>query len=247
MGQAFKAFLTSNLKHWQIFVIDRKLKRDSKIALTQFSTSDFVILAVKPQDLAEVASQISGRIGRDSILVSVAAGITITKLAHLFLHKKIVRCMPNMAITYGQGIMAWSARGLSSKEKAKVRILFKAVANNFEVAEEELIDVVTAISGSGPAYFFLLCDSLRQTAISLGLNHQQADLLVAKTFFGAAAIKQGNSKASYQELIKKIASKKGTTEAALKYFSKHNFARTVQNAVRAAFNRAREINHGKID
>jgi pyrroline-5-carboxylate reductase len=142
-----------------------------------------------------------------------------------------------------EGIIGWITKNLDKKDKVKVKKFLDLVAENFEVEREGLIDAVTAISGSGPAYFFLLCDSLLKTAIRFGFKPKQAELLVIKTLLGAGAIKKNNADVPYDELIKKITSKKGTTEAALKYFSKKSFSGIVENAAKEAYNRAKEISH----
>ena len=252
MGRAFAESLARNLKGSEVFVSDYNLKPNAKLGLRnlkadlklkELPASDFVLLAVKPQDLLELSRQIKGRISPRSILISIAAGVPLARLVKIFNHRKTVRSMPNLAIQNGEGIIGWKAHGLDKKEKAKVRKLLTSVAENFEVKEERLIDAVTAVSGSGPAYFFLLGDALAQAALILGFNKAQADLLAAKTLTGAGAVKMHRPDASFRELIGKIASKKGTTEAALKYFSKKGFNRIVKNAAREAYNRAREISH----
>ena len=201
--------------------------------------ADAVILAVKPQDLAEAAKEIKDSISESAILVSVAAGVSIAKIKELFRRDKIVRVMPNIGLSVGQGISAWKSSGLSAEETVKAREFLNDLSGNFEVDDEGLIDAVTAISGSGPAYFFAFAEALEKSARSLGLGEKESRALVEKTFDAAAALQKGTS---YEELVKKVASKGGTTEAALRVFEKNGLLRTVEEATRAAYNRAKELN-----
>jgi len=204
--------------------------------------ADVVLVAVKPKDIAELSEKISGFLNKKTILISIAAGTSIKHLSSVFSHSKIVRVMPNLSLTVGQGIAAWKSAGLPFADKKSVKRFLDLWTENFEVSEEEIIDKVTAISGSGPAYFFLLAWSLQQAAINLGFNQKQSRLLVEKTFSGAALLQSGQE---YEALIKKVMSKKGTTEAAFGVLKKYHFDKIVKEAATAAYKRAKEISKGK--
>jgi pyrroline-5-carboxylate reductase len=191
--------------------------------------------------MAELAEQIRGKISKRGILISIAAGVPIKKLAKLFYHQKIVRVMPNLGLSVGQGIAVYKIAGLTQAEKAKMANLLSEFTENFEVENEDLIDAATAISGSGPAYFFFLADNLIKAAVQMGFNKAQARLLVEKTMTASAMLQENQT---YEDLIKKISSKKGTTEAALKTFNKKRAPEIIKSAVRAAFLRARELSRG---
>ncbi len=199
---------------------------------------DIIILSVKPQDILTLAGQIGGKISQRSILISIAAGVPIKKLTLVFHHRKIIRMMPNLGVIVGQGIAAWKAVGLSSRDKKLVRRILDAFTAHFEVRDENLIDAVTAISGSGPAYFFLFAEFLAASAKKLGLTAEQSRLLATKTLSAAAKLSENGN---YQELINQVASKKGTTEAALKVFNKRHLDKIIGQAVQAAFKRAGEL------
>jgi len=208
-------------------------------AYTGLKNADVVILAVKPQDLAAVAKETKDAISERAVLVSVAAGVTIAKIKEFFAHDKIVRVMPNIGLSVGQGISAWKSSGLSSDDAKKARKFLDDLSENFEVGGEELIDTVTAISGSGPAYFFLFAEALEKSAKALGLGEKDARALVEKTLAASASLQKGKS---YKELVSAVASKGGTTEAALRVFEKNGLSRIVEEATKAAFNRAQELN-----
>ena len=146
--------------------------------------------------------------------------------------------MPNLGLSVGQGIAVWKKAGLSKAEAGKTKNFLDRITENFEIKTEDDINKVTAISGSGPAYFFLLADSLVRACGDLGFSAEDSHKLVGKTFRAAALLsKEGD----FASLIKKIASKKGTTEAAVKILKKKNLERIIQQAVQAAYKRAKAL------
>lgn len=200
--------------------------------------ADAVIIAVKPQDVAALSSQI--KIPSSALIISIAAGTKIAKIQKLF-GRKVIRMMPNLGLIVGHGIAAWKAAGLLDKDKIRAKKLLNQIMENFEVQSEKIIDAVTAISGSGPAYFFAFADGLRRAAIDLGLKPDQARMLVEKTLLASAVLQK---QASYQELIAKVRSKKGTTDAALKVFDKYRTLNIIKSATKAARDRAEELSNG---
>jgi pyrroline-5-carboxylate reductase len=231
---------------YRVYVCDRNPDK-ARIAGVIFDAgfknldkADYVIVAVKPQDIPALANDIGKKINSSAILVSIAAGVKINKLQKLFGIKKVVRVMPNLGLLVGQGIAAWRSMGLTKREKQKVKKLLNQLTSNFEVKKESDIDAVTAISGSGPAYFFYLAQALQKTAINLGLSLNMARKLVEKTFLAAAILQRGKN---YQELIKQVTSKKGTTEAALKVLNKNHMDQIIEQAVKVAQKRAKELSH----
>ena len=248
MGQAIAQSLRGSKSRYEISASSRDVasleKLSSGLSVTPdnayagLKNADAVILAVKPQDLAGVAEEVKGSIPKSAILVSVAAGVTIATIKTLFGRDTIVRVMPNIGLSVGQGISAWKSSGLSSDEEKEVRKFLNDLSENFKVDDEGLIDAVTAISGSGPAYFFVFAEALEKSAMALGLGEKESRALVEKTFAAAATLQKG---AGYGELVKKVASKGGTTEAALRVFEKSGLSRIVEDAARAAYNRAQEL------
>jgi pyrroline-5-carboxylate reductase len=219
-----------------IFSVGRHTAESRKAR--EIRKANFVILAVKPHDAPEVMPQFKNYFSKDTILISILAGVPLKKLAHLSGHRKIIRMMPNLGLSVGQGIAVWKSTGLTKAEKARAKKFIGKITENFEVKNEDAINRATAISASGPAYFFLLADSLFEASRSLGFNAPQSRRLAGKTFMAAAAL---SGSGDFSNLIKKIASKKGTTEAALKTFHKKGFEKIVGSAVRSAYQRAKEL------
>ncbi len=239
MGKAISKAILKNDRKVKIFTIDKN-KSNQTQAIKNIKESDFLILAVKPQNAQEAITGFKNYIYKNTILISIMAGVSLKKLKYFSRHKKIIRMMPNLGILVGEGIAAWKAAGLSGQDIKKAKNFINKITENFEVKSEDAINKVTAISGSGPAYFFLLADSLMKACGSLGLTKDESRKLVEKTFSASALLGENSD---YSNLIKKVASKKGTTEAALKVFTKSNFSGTVLKAVSAAYKRANEISN----
>lgn len=194
--------------------------------------SGIIIIAVKPQDISGVIKEIRPFI-KDKLLISIAAGVKTDSIERALGRARVVRVMPNMPALAGKGISAISAgRFADSKDTAKTRNIFLNVGEVVEV-KEKLMDAVTAVSGSGPAYYFLFTDMLIKAGEMCGLKKGLAAKLALATFVGAAH-SAAVSKISMREFIKKVASKGGTTEAALKVFEKRRLEAIVKEAVNAA-------------
>ncbi len=231
MGKAIEKVLLENDKSVKIFHADKNESKESiKIA-------DFVILSVKPQDSVEVLAEIKNKINKNAVLISIMVGISLKKLAQLSGHKKVVRLMPNLGLSVGAGIGVWKGEGLSSLKKSQIKKFLNKIIENFEVKNEDAINKATALSGSGPAYFFFLAKSLEEGAKGLGFSIKEARTLVEKTFKAASLL----GTEDYATLIDKVKSKGGTTEAALKVFEQQNLSRTVKKGVTAAYRRAKEL------
>lgn len=198
--------------------------------------SNIIILAVKPQDIAGVLKEIKSCV-TGHLIISIAAGIETAFIERLLGRVRVVRAMPNMPVLVGKGISAISAgKFVRKRDLAIVRKFFLKLGDVVEV-KELFMDAVTAVSGSGPAYYFLVTHLLEKAGVKAGLNKQLAGKLALATFIGAAESAR-LSGVSMQDLVKKIASKGGTTEAALKVFKGMELHRIVERAVKAARQRS---------
>ncbi len=241
MGKAIALALFKNDPPIKIYSIDKDTK---KIKSENIKESHFVILAVKPQDAKEAIEKIKIFLNSKTIIISIMAGVSIDELTSISSHKKIIRMMPNLGLSVGAGIAAWKAEGLSSLEVKISKNFINKITDNFEVKDENMINKVTAISGSGPAYFFFLADALVKACLSLGFSKKETSMLVEKTLSASALLGKEN-KNDYSALITKIASKKGTTESALEVFKKENLNGIIFKAVKSAYGRAEEIGGNK--
>jgi pyrroline-5-carboxylate reductase len=214
---------------------------DSNDALV--NAVDVMVLAVKPQVLQTVAESISSRVQqKHPLVVSIAAGVSQQSLAHWLGNDiAIVRCMPNTPALVLTGATALHANeNVSAEQRDLAENILRAVGLAIWVANESELDAVTAVSGSGPAYFFLLLEAMEKTAVDLGLNEQTARLLVQQTALGAAKIALESSESPAQ-LRQRVTSPGGTTQSALEVFEQGGFKNLVAKALYAARNRSIEM------
>ena len=203
--------------------------------------SDIVVLAVKPQNLPELMAGLNGCLEPEQLVVSIAAGVTIDTISRGLAHERIVRVMPNTPAQVGYGMSGWTATPeVTGEQREQVSAVLGAMGEEIYFDEEKYLDMVTAVSGSGPAYVFLMAESLVEAAKSIGLSSQDAEVLVSQTILGAAHLIRHSDK-SPAELRRNVSSKSGTTERALRAFESGGFAGLVGRAVKAAYDRAREL------
>ncbi|MDE0948656.1 MAG: pyrroline-5-carboxylate reductase [Candidatus Thioglobus sp.] len=233
------------------------IKRQSELNITTYSdnvslldNSDIVIFAVKPQVLSMVCLELKNNVKPNHLFVSIVAGIRGNDINRwLGGNFALVRTMPNTPALFQSGVTGLFANELvNSQQKELVTSILSSVGECFWVDEEKLIDAITAISGSGPAYFFLLMQSITQAAIALGLDEKTANSLSIQTSLGASLMATKSGK-DPKTLRSEVTSPNGTTQAAIESFQDQNFEGIVAAATRAAYDRARELSNdlGDID
>jgi pyrroline-5-carboxylate reductase len=242
------------------------LKRRLKVDTTEHNlevlrNSRALLLAVKPQNIGEVLDELAAamRPGGDSangakgkaqrpiklkdrLFISIAAGIPIARLSGILgASARVIRVMPNAAAMVGQGMAALvRARGASKADEAFALRIFRAVGDAVALTDESLLDAVTALSGSGPAYVYLFVKAMADAAVTEGLPPELATRMALKTIRGAEE-NMRQSPLAAAELIRIVASPGGTTEAALRKFAEAGFSDIVADALHAAAARSREL------
>ncbi|HUS23584.1 MAG TPA: pyrroline-5-carboxylate reductase [Candidatus Binatia bacterium] len=198
-----------------------------------------VVLAVKPQSMREALAGL--RVAESAVVISIAAGVRTATLRELLGgHARIVRAMPNTPALLRAGITGLhAAPGLDAAARALAERVLGAVGATCWVPEEAQLDAVTALSGSGPAYYFLLTEVLRDAGVALGLDRATASALAEKTFTGAARM-AGDGK-DVAELRANVTSKGGTTEAAVAELERNGVRELFKNALQAAAHRSAEL------
>ena len=219
----------------------------------KFCNSDIVILAVKPNQVKSICNEINSLIIEKKdlpVVISIAAGVTTTSirdyiiqenLSHLQNFLNIYRAMPNLCASNGDSITGLFGSSVSdiTNSKNTVSEIFNSVGEILWVKKEADLNIVTAISGSGPAYIFYIMEIMINSAQELGLSEKDAKKLVTMTLIGSG--KMGLSIQNLKEQISKVSSKGGTTEAALKVFEKENLGLIFNQAIEAAHARSKEI------
>jgi pyrroline-5-carboxylate reductase len=202
---------------------------------------DVLVLAVKPQQMREALLPVAAS-ARDALVVSVAAGIRAADIARwLDGHQRVIRTMPNTPALIGAGITGlWAADTVGSADRALAERIVRAVGDAVWVGEEILLDAVTAVSGSGPAYVFAFMEAVQAAGARLGLDEASAARLTLATFRGAAALAAGAT-VPLATLREQVTSKGGTTAAALAHLQASAVGARIDEAVEAAFRRAGEL------
>lgn len=207
--------------------------------------ADLVILAVKPQDVPILFAHIAPMTDPQQVFLSIMAGVKIGTIREGLGINKIIRAMPNLPAQLGQGMTAFtSSDEVTRIELVTVQNLLNTTGKTLYVEREEAIDAATAISGSGPAYVFYFMESMMQAAREMGFSASEAGLLVGQTFLGATELYLA-SNFSCQEWIQRVASKGGTTEAAIATFSAQQLDKGIGNGLHAALRRADELGRHK--
>jgi pyrroline-5-carboxylate reductase len=203
--------------------------------------ADIIILAVKPQDFTTLAEQIKPYIHTGQIVLSIMAGIKLATIRQLLGAAKIVRGMPNLPAQIGMGMTVFtSSAEIDKKELFIIQNLINTTGKSVYVEDETMIDAATAVSGSGPAYVYYFMEAMIQAGVKMGFTPAQAELLVNQTFMGAVHL-HNQSDLTCNEWIQRVASKGGTTEAAINIFSTDTLNIKIDAGLFAAFNRAKEL------
>lgn len=202
--------------------------------------SEAIVLAVKPQQMQAAAAAIEPHLTRPLVL-SIAAGVRAQTIGQWLATGKIVRAMPNMPALIRAGISAAIALpDVGASEKAAADAILSAVGTVIWLDDESMLDAVTAVSGSGPAYIFYFIEAMQAVAREMGFSEAHARALTLQTFAGAAQLAT-QSEESASALREKVTSKGGTTAAALASFERDKVDEAIARAIRAAAARAREL------
>jgi pyrroline-5-carboxylate reductase len=204
--------------------------------------ASIVIIAVKPQNIDDLLDELANSSHEGHLFISIAAGITTEKLASKMHHQSgIIRVMPNAPASVLAGIAAvCPGRNVSPTDLQRAVSIFECVGRTVIIKNEALMDVVTGLSGSGPAFVFLVIESLSDAGVQLGISRRESSLLAAQTVYGAAKMLLETGKHP-SELKDIVATPGGTTFAGLKMLEKGNFRSTIMDAVEAATARSREL------
>jgi len=206
------------------------------------SEMDIIILAVKPQDSEALFPLLAPFVNEKQLILSIMAGVKMSKIAQSLPNaRKIVRAMPNLPAQIGMGMTGFtSVASVDKGELIEIHNLLNTTGKALYFDKEDQLDAVTAISGSGPAYVYYFMDAMTQAAMQMGFSQNQAELLVEQTFLGAVHL-QKRSDLSCQDWIKRVASKGGTTEAAINYFGQQQLDQNIINGLKQALQRAIDL------
>jgi pyrroline-5-carboxylate reductase len=234
----------------EIAVVERDVQKHTELkqmgvrvfndfAQCDVSEYQIILIAVKPQDAEVVLQQLRVLVTQQHLIISIMAGVTLDALERALKQKRIVRVMPNLAATVGKGVSAWFTTA-GEQDQALVKKMLGALGTELQVEDDAAIDRITAIVGCGPGYLYRFADDLVTAAVKLGLSEKTALELVKATILGASALWEKSNDLP-RELVQKVASKGGATEAALAVLDENKTAEIWQQAVAAAYARVRAL------
>ncbi|MDD5131330.1 MAG: pyrroline-5-carboxylate reductase [bacterium] len=251
-GTIAQGLIKNNLfKKQNVFICDKDkkkiahLKKEIKVksicpSVELVKKADIIILAIKPKDFDQILQKISKAVGTKKLVISVAAGISTGHIEYFLGPVPVVRVMPNLAVVVATGMSAVCkgkfARGQHLLLTEKI---FRSIGKTV-VVPEPLMNAVTAVSGSGPAYIFEVMEDMIQAAMKAGLSKDVSEELVKQTVFGSAKMVI-EGKDAPAVLRDRVTSPGGTTEAALKHMKQHHFAAVLIEAIQQAKRRAKEL------
>lgn len=254
MGQAIlKSLLEKKMiKVSQVTVCEKDAKKRASIkkkfkvqaissVINVVERSNIIILAIKPQDSQVILEKISPYVGYKKYFISIMAGVKLTKIEESFVKGiAVARVMPNMAASIGESVSSLSFnKYVSVKNKKLTNKIFSVIGEVYE-APEKKIDIITALSGSGPAYFFYMIESFVEAGVKNGLTKSAALKLMVSTMKGSALVLE-QTKLAPEKLREMVTSKKGTTEAALDVMKHSGLKKIIKEAVTAAKKRSQEL------
>ena len=207
-------------------------------------SSDLVVLAVKPQDTGALFAAIRPHVHEQQVFLSIMAGVTVATIREALGVAKVVRAMPNLPAQVGEGMTAYtSSPEVTRLELVMVQNLLATTGKSIYVEEERMLDAATAVSGSGPAYVFYFMQAMMRRARDLGFSESEAELLVLQTFAGGVSLYQAND-LDCAGWIGRVASRGGTTEAALHSFADSTLRDRIEAGLQAAYDRAVALGGG---
>ena len=254
MGKTYaQSFINSKLiAREELFIYDKdKLKID---LINQFQLGqgvqelgefvkniDTIILAVKPQDTKNLFPELKPFLRPDQLFLTIMAGVKIADIQSQLGIEKVVRAMPNLPAQIGMGMTVFcSSDKVPKKDLTYIQNLLETTGHSIIVEKEDMLNGATAISGSGPAYVFYFLDAMINSALEMGFSPSEAHLLVEQTFLGSVNLIKRNN-LNCNQWIEKVASRGGTTEAALKVFDENKVKDGIKKGLETALNRAREL------
>lgn len=254
MGKTFaQSFLNAKvLRKENIHILDKDPLKIDLLSRFQLGSiygeaGDYIrnmkllILAVKPQDTHSLYAQVKPFIAPDQLVLSIMAGVTIETIQQELGTPRVIRAMPNLPAQIGVGMTVFSASPeVPERDLRLVHELLDTTGKAIQADDEDMLNAATAISGSGPAYVFYFMDAVIQAAINMGFSYTEASMMAEQTFLGAVYLYK-RSNLSCDQWIEKVASRGGTTEAAIAVFEQENVTAGILKALERARDRSREL------
>ncbi|MGE3278462.1 MAG: pyrroline-5-carboxylate reductase [Candidatus Altimarinota bacterium] len=236
-----KDIIATDTSAEKLQIAEKELQISTTTDLTQVASTDVLFLAVKPQTFPEIAEQLKEKLSKKTIVVSIMAGVSIATMKKLLNHEKIIRSMPNTPAMISEGVTGWYAdKSISTAEKKTIQRLFECTGLSIEVKKESFLNDFTALSGSGPGFFYYVFEQWLKAAKKLDLPAADTSKILAKTLEGSLKLLESTQEEP-EELRAKVTSKGGTTEAGLKVLEKAKLENLFAKTLKAAYNRSKQL------
>lgn len=251
MGEAIIASLATSRGKYGIFACEINAERGQEIkrrygvnvythSISVLESTNVIFLAVKPQDLDKVLEEMAPHVTKDHLLISIAAGKPIARIESVIRKGKVVRVMPNLATLVSEGMSVFcTGKRVTNQDKTTVEILLSCFGKVLELPEEKF-DAVTALSGSGPAFFAYLLDLMVKAAVKEGLERKDAIMLAEQTMLGTSKLLIEKN-LEPEELVDSVTSPNGTTAAGMAHLRKIEVSKIIGHTIIAAAKRSREL------
>jgi pyrroline-5-carboxylate reductase len=240
------SFLTFTPSRTRAETLAARIQGDVLSGFEDLSEVKYVLLGCKPQQFRSetegLAADLKGKMGSDAVVISVLAGISVHEIQKELSISKVIRVMPNTPISVQAGVsLFFSSLDVSEAEKNKVASLFEAASDVFWLNSEREMDLITGVSGSGPAYLFEFARVMEAWLVQKGIAEETATMIVRKTIQGSGMLMLDAKGESLESLREKVTSKKGVTFEALMTLKKQSFEPIIHLALEAAYRRTEEI------
>lgn len=249
MGSAIYDSLIENYSISSIYACDRNQDKLNGIRSDQsvldadklIDKVDVIILAIKPQSFDELLECIDLKSLQNKLIISVMAGVSISRLEDKLGTRNIIRSMPNLAVKQKLAFTGWIAhKTVLAYHRLIAKQIFDVWGQNIELKDENDIDKVTAITGSGPGYLYYIGELIQKEAMKMGFDEKQSTIMSNAILIGAGAhLKDSGNSA--KELKQKVTSKGGTTESALKYFARNDLSKVISGGIRSAYRKSKKL------
>ena len=254
MGSAI-SFALKNKKQYRLYIYDKNYKKIKglksfivcKSCKELIDNADIVILAIKPQDMRDLLNDYAGYlINSPPLIITIAAGLPLKLFEKNLKKARVIRVMPNIAAKVKKAVSFIACGRLVNKSDEKnAKDIFSCLGEVY-MAKENFLDKATAISGSGPGFIYYFMDCIYKSAINLGFQKKEAKKMIALIFLGAAKLALSSRK-DFSSLVKDVSSKKGTTEAGISVFRSMRLKEAIEEGIKAAFKRAKEITGSDLE
>ena len=214
--------------------------------LSELPPSDYYLIACKPFQFPTLAEELKGTLPKESVVISVMAGLTTQKIQEELDHLRVIRCMPNTPVMVGEGVCAlFFPAEIEEKERPFIKGLFEKNSKVYTFLKEEEIDILTAFAGSGPGFLFEVANQLEKQLLSYKIEGLNVRELIAQIFWGSSKLMIESSSTTFEELRNQVTSKGGTTEAGLKVLWEFNLENILRETTVKAIEKAKILSRGK--